>query len=137
MSAAKLPQNLNGEASGSRLTKSEFVIAKISGDGSNRLTADVFILGLERLGTIQHGDATPISRAGMNGFRYVARRGYSSIGLHTAEVYPLADGAILWVVYANGADTLAHQGKKALMPADRAREWDKPDEFFASLRPSN
>jgi hypothetical protein len=136
VSAAKLPQNLNGEASGSRLTKSEFIISKISGDGGFKLTADIFVLGLERLGTIEHGDATPISRAGLNGFRYVARRGYSSIGLHTAEVYPLSGGGVLWVVYANGADTLAHQGKKSLMTADRAREWDKPDDFFASLRPS-
>ena len=91
-----------------------------------------YVQALNSSGKVQAQSVSPVSRAGLNGLRYQV---LGTDAPHTAEVFGLGD-TILLVMYANGTNLQERQGTKPRMTAERAKEWDKPDAFFESLKKS-
>ncbi len=55
---------------------------------------------------------------------------------HTGEAFQSNNGVIL-LMYANGVDLATLEGKTLRMDRQQTLVMDKPDEFFASLKPAN
>lgn len=127
-----LNANMSGQLIVNPMTRSEFIIATGFAVGNRKITPELYIQGLNSSGKVQAQSVSPVSRAGLNGLRYQV---LGREAPHTAEVFGLGD-TILMVMYANGTDLQERQGTKPKMTAERAKEWDKPDAFFESLKKS-
>ena len=127
-----LPSNVLGKNIVNPTTKSEFVIATLKVNAGEKISADLFMQGLISTGVRFQQETTPISRAGLNGYRYQTNAIGATPGF-TSEVYDLGD-SILMLMYSNGTDVQESRETKPRMTAAKALEWDKPDLFFESLR---
>ena len=127
-----LHANLSGQLIVNPMTRSEFIIATGVVDGNRTITPESYIQALNASGQVQAQSVSPVSRAGLNGLRYQV---LGTDAPHIAEVFGHGD-TILLVMYANGTDLQERQGIKPRMTAERAKEWDKPDAFFESLKKS-
>ena len=128
----KLHANLNGQLIVNPMTRSEFIIATGVANGNRTITPELYIQAINSSGQVQAQSVSPVSRAGLNGLRYHVM---GTEAPHTAEVFGMGD-TILLVMYANGTDLQERNGIKPRMTAERAKEWDKPDAFFESLKKS-
>jgi hypothetical protein len=128
----RLHANLSGQLIVNPMTRSEFIIATGAANGNRTITPELYIQALNSSGQVQAQSVSPVSRAGLNGFRYQVM---GTEAPHIAEVFGLGD-TILLVMYANGTDLQERKGTKPRMTAERAKGWDKPDAFFESLKKS-
>lgn len=124
----KVQGDVTGQTIYNRVTGTEFMIAELKRPGVP-LTPDLVIMGIKTQKQITHA---PTTRNGMTGIRYETVGG-NGAPIHIGEVYPLGSSVLL-VIYMTAEEIEKTMGKKAPMTAAKARETDKPDAFFASLR---
>ena len=127
-----LHANLDGQLIVNPMTRSEFFIALARPVGGSRLTPEMYVQNIQSSGALALAP-TPVSRAGLNGFHFQTQ-GNGTVPTAIGEVFGTGD-TVLLLMYANGAD-LQKNGTRSRMNQKEAQAWDKPDNFFESLRKS-
>lgn len=78
------------------------------------------------------GQPTPVSRAGLEGYRITMRQPNNLVA--EAEMFKLDSRSVLMLVYVSGSAKQEAGISKVKRNPDRIKALDAPDEFFASLR---
>ncbi len=124
------PANTQAIQVANRFTKSHFAILLLQQPG---LTPEIYMTGLGTEGRVISRQS--VSRAGLNGIHFEFGGG-GVMPKHTGEAFQSNNGVIL-LMYANGVDLATLEGKTLRMDRQQTLVMDKPDEFFASLKPAN
>ena len=127
---APSPANTQAVQLANRFTKSHFAMLHLQQPG---LTTELYMQGLAMQGRVM--GRQPVSRAGLAGIHFEYGGG-GGLPKHIGEAFQTNQGVIL-LMYANGADLAVLEGKSVRMDRNQTQGMDKPDEFFASLRPSS